>query len=138
MADDFSVKILAFSFASRTFAFNCLAQGLNKSVTVFSFFVKPYLDPCVAAIVSTQFMDDIAAGVNNSDGIIPALRKVFVCFRGSGSKLSAHKCEFETTKYDYLGGTITLNGISPENAKFGNFLGPIRMPNTGKQVKRLV
>ena len=30
MADDLSVQLLAFNFASRTFAHNCLAQGLNK------------------------------------------------------------------------------------------------------------
>ena len=33
LADDLSVQLLAFNFASRTFAYNCLAQGLNKSVT---------------------------------------------------------------------------------------------------------
>ena len=37
MADDLSVQLLAFNFGSRTFAYNCLAQGLNKSVTGFSF-----------------------------------------------------------------------------------------------------
>ena len=49
MADDLSVQLLAFNFASRTFADNCLAQGLNKTVTGFSSFVKHYLDPCLAA-----------------------------------------------------------------------------------------
>ena len=40
MADDLSVQLLAFNFGSRTFAYNCLAQGLNKSVTGFSSFIK--------------------------------------------------------------------------------------------------
>ena len=138
MADDLSVQLLAFNFASRTFAYNCLAQGLNKSVTGFSSFVKHYLDPCLAANVCTQFMDDIAAGVNNFDEMIPALRKIFDCLRESGLKLSAHKCEFGTTKIDYLGSTITPKGISPKRAKIEKFLGQIRMPNTVKQVKRLI
>ena len=30
MADDLSVQLLAPNFASRTFAYNCLAQDLNK------------------------------------------------------------------------------------------------------------
>ena len=138
MADDLSVQLLAFNFASRTFAYNCLAQGLNKSVTGFSSFVKHYLDPCLAANVCTQFMDDIAAGVNNFDEMIPALRKIFDCLRESGLKLSAHKCEFGTAKIDHLGSTIPPKGISPESTEIENFLGQIRMPNTVKQVKRLI
>ena len=83
-------------------------------------------------------MEDVAAGVKNSDEMIPALRKFFDCLRESGLKLSAHKCEFGTTKIDYLGSTITPKGISPETAKIEKFLGQIRMPNTVKQVKRLI
>ena len=33
MADPLSVKLLAFNFASRTYAYMRLAQGLNKSLT---------------------------------------------------------------------------------------------------------
>ena len=120
MADEFSVQLLAFNFASRTFASNCLAQGLNKSVTGFSSFVKHYLDPCLTANLCTQFMDDIAAGVNNFDEMVPALRKNFDCLRESGLKLSPHKCEFRT-KYDYLGSTISPKRISPEGAKLRKF-----------------
>ena len=90
---------------------------MHKSHTRFSSFFEHYLDPCLAANVCTQFMDDFAAGVNKFDELIPALRRVFDCLRESGLKLSAHKCEFGTTKTDYLGSTITPKGISPESAK---------------------
>ena len=110
MADDLSVQLLAFNFASRTFAYNCLAQGLNKSVTGFSSFVKQYLDKRLAANVCTQFMDVIAMGLNNFDEMIPTLTKIFDCLRASGLKLSAHKCKFRTTKIGYLGSTITPKG----------------------------
>ena len=136
--DDLSVQLLAFNFALRTFAYKCLAQGLNKSVTGFSSFFKHYFDPCLAANVCTQFMDDIAAGVNRFDEMIPALGKVFDCLRESGLKLSAHKCEFGTTKIDNLGNTNTPKGISPDSAAIEKFLGKIRMPNTVKQVERLI
>ena len=39
MADDISVQLLAFNFALRTYAYKCLAQGLNRSVTGFSSFI---------------------------------------------------------------------------------------------------
>ena len=135
MAGDLSVQLLAFNFASRTFSYNCLAQWLNKYVTGFSSFVKHYLDKCLAANVCTQFMDDIAMRVNFD---IPALTKFFNCLRASGLKLSAHKCKFGTTKIDYLGSTITPKGISPEADKMNKFLEKIRMPETVKQVERLI
>ena len=83
-------------------------------------------------------MDNIAAGVNNFDEMIPAPRKIFDCLRELGLKLSAHKYEFDTTKNDYLGSTITPKRISHESAKIEIFWGKIRMPNTLKQLKRLI
>ena len=70
--------------------------------------------------------------------MIPAQRKIFDCLGESELKLTAHKCEFGTTKIDYLGSTFTPKGLSPESAKIEKFLGQIRMPNTVKQVKRLI
>ena len=58
-ADDLSVQLLAFNFASRTFAYNCLAQDLRNSFMGHSSFGQRYLDPCLAANVCSQFMDDI-------------------------------------------------------------------------------
>ena len=47
MADKRSVEMLAFNFASRTFAYKRLAQGLSRSVSAFSSFMREYLDPVV-------------------------------------------------------------------------------------------
>ena len=138
MADDLSVQLLAFNFPSRTFAYNCLTQCWNKSVTGFKSLVKHYFEPCLAANVCTRFQDDIAAGVNKFDGMIPALRKILHCSIESGFKCSEHKREFGTTKIDHLGSTITPKKISPKSAKIENFLGQITMPNTVKQVKLLI
>ena len=44
-----SVEMLAFNFASRTFAYKRLAQGLSISVSAFSSFMREYLDPVVKA-----------------------------------------------------------------------------------------
>ena len=96
MADDLSVQFLAFNFGSRTYAYKCLAQGLSKSVTGFSSFIRHYLDPCLAADLCTQFMDDIRIVVNNFDELIPTLPKIFECVRKSGLKLSPNKCEIGT------------------------------------------
>ena len=65
--------------------------------------------------------------------MIPALRITFDCLRESGMKLSANKCEFGTTKVDYLGSTITPKGISPESEKTEKLLEQIIMPNRVEQ-----
>ena len=49
MADQRSVELLAFNFASRTFAYRRLAQGLSRSVSAFLSFMREYLDPVVKA-----------------------------------------------------------------------------------------
>ena len=138
MADEQSVQMLAFNFASRTFAYRRIAQGLSKSVTGFSSFVRHYLDPCLAADLCTQFMDDIGSGSRTFEEMISNLRKIFDCLRRAGLKLSAAKCQFGVPQITYLGNVITAAGIRPEEEKIKEFLQKVRMPQTVKQVKRLI
>ena len=49
MADQRSLEMLAFKFASRTSAYKRLAQGLSRSVSAFSSFMREYMDPVVKA-----------------------------------------------------------------------------------------
>ena len=92
-ADDVSVQLLAFNFASRTYAYKCLAQGLNKSVTGSSSFIRHYLDPCLASGNCTQLMDDIGNAVKNFEQLVPSLREIFICIHQSGLKLSPEIAE---------------------------------------------
>ena len=75
MADDLSVQLLAFKFASPTYAYKCLAQGLVKSVTSFNSFIRHYLDPFLATNIRTQCLDDIGSAVDSFHEFIPNLRK---------------------------------------------------------------
>ena len=83
-------------------------------------------------------MDDIGSAVKNFDELIPNLRKIFECIRKSGLKLSPNKCEIGTQKIKFLGKYITPAGVSTENSKIEKFLKNFKMPQTVKQVKRLV
>ena len=94
MADDLSVQLLAFNFASRTYAYKCLAQSLSKSVTGFSSFIRTYLDPCLAANICTQYMDDIALAADNVSELSARLDTIFKWVRSSGLKLSPAKFQF--------------------------------------------
>ena len=46
--------------------------------------------------------------------------------------------EFSATKIDYLGSKISTRGISAEGAKNEKIHGQARIPNTMKQLKRLI
>ena len=49
MADQWSVEMLALNYASRTFTYKRLAQGLSKSVSGFLSLTREYVDPFVKA-----------------------------------------------------------------------------------------
>ena len=83
-------------------------------------------------------MDDIGSAVYNFDEMIPTLSKIFECVRKSGLKLSPNKCEIGTQRLKFLGNIITPAGVSPEQEKISTLLKKIKMPQTVKQVKRLI
>ena len=66
MAHQRSVEMLAFNFASGTFACRRLAQGPSRSVSAFSSFMREYLDPVVKADQCAQYVDDIGTAANNA------------------------------------------------------------------------
>ena len=138
MADPLSVQLLSFNFASRTYAYTRLAQGLNKSVTGFSSFVRSYLDSCLAANLCTQFMGDIGCGVETFEQMVPTLRQIFEFLGKSGLRLTPHKCEFGMPSMNFLGNKMTSKGLQPEKEKIQQFLNTIKLPTTVKQVKTLV
>ena len=138
MADPLSVQLLAFNFASRTMAYQRLARGLNSSVTGFSAFVTNYLEPCLSANICTQFMHDIGCGVESIKQLIPNLRLIFTCLRRSGLKVSLENCVFGSEKVSFLGNVITKEGLQPEKEKIENFLKTLEIPESVKQVKRLI
>ena len=114
LAGPLSVQLLSFNFASRTYAYTRLAQGLNKSVTGFSSFVRSYLDSCLATNLCTQFVDDIGCGVETFEQMVPTLRQIFDCLRKSGLRLTPHKCEFGMPSINFLGNTIISKGLQPK------------------------
>ena len=64
IADQQSIEILAFNFASRTFAHRRLAQGLNRSLSAIPSFKREYPDPVITADQYAQYVDDIGIAAN--------------------------------------------------------------------------
>ena len=135
MADPLSVQLLAFNFASRTMAYQRLARALNRALTVFSAFVRNYLELCFSAIFCTLFMDNIGCGVASPKQILPYLRKVFQGLRRSGLILSPEKCVFGSKQVSLLGNVNAKEGLKCEKEKIEKVLRTLEIPKSVKQVE---
>ena len=121
MADQRSVEMLAFNFASRTFAYKKLAQGLSRSFSAFSSVMREYLDPIVKADQCAQYVDDIGIAANNARDLTRNIRAIFKCIRQAGLKLRNEKCHFGVTQVEFLGRTLSPEGTSSKARKFRHF-----------------
>ena len=126
--------MLAFNFASRTFAYKRLAQGLSRSLSAFSSFMREFLDPVVRADQCAQYVDDIGIAANNATDLTRNIRAVFKCIRHAGLKLTIGKCHFGARQVEFLGRTIPPEGISPQARKIQNFLDKLRFPKSKKAI----
>ena len=136
MADQRSVEMLAFNFASRTFAYRRLAQGLSRALSAFSSFMREYLDKVIKADQCAQYVDDIGIAANDADHLIKNLKATFECIRHAGLKLTMHKCHFGATEIDFLGRTITPEGVKPQKERITNFLEKTKFPKSKKALQR--
>ena len=108
-------EMLAFNFASRTFAYKRLAQGLSRVLSTFSSFMREYSDKVIKADQCAQYVDDIGIAANSTTKLIRNIRAVFECIRRAGLKLTIEKFHFGVTEVEFLGRTIIPQGIAPQD-----------------------
>ena len=138
MADYQSIQMLAFNFASRTFAYRRLAQGLSRSLSAFSSFMREYLDKAIKADQCAQYVDDIGIAANDAKQLCANIRTVFECIRNAGLKLTISKCHFGVKQVDFLGRTITPQGVAPQADKVEDFLSKLKFPKSKKALQRYI
>ena len=138
MADQQSIELLAFNFASRTFAYRRLAQELSRSLSAFSSFIPEYLDPVIKADQCAQYVDDIGIAANTPEQLIKNLRAVFQCLWKAGLKLSMAKCHFEVQEVDFSGRTTTTNGVAPQKQKIAKVLEKVKFLRSEKGLQRYI
>ena len=136
MADQRSIEMLAFNFASRTFAYRRLAQGLSRALSAFSSFMREYSDRVIKADQCAQYVDDIGIAANDAEHLIKNLRATFECIREAGLKLFMHKCHFGATEIEFLGRTITPEVVKPQKERITNFLEKTKFPKSKKDLQR--
>ena len=130
MTDYQSIQMLAFNFASRTFAYRRLAQGLGRSLSAFSSFMREYLDRAIKADQCAQFVDDIGIAANDTKQLCINIKTVFECIRNAGLKLSMSKCNFGVKQVDFLG--------RRQADKVKDFPAKLRFPKSKKALQRYI
>ena len=135
MADQRSIEMLAFNFACRTFAYRRLAQRLSRALSAFSSFMREYLDKVIKADQCTQNVDDIGIAANDADHLIKNLKATFECIRRAGLMLNMHKCHLGATEIDFLGRTITPEGVKPQKERITNFMEQTKFPKSKKAIQ---
>ena len=117
MADQRSVEMLAFNFASRTFAYRRLTQGLSRALSASSSFMREYLDKVIKVDQCAQYVDDIGIAANDAEQLINNLRATFECIQKAGLNFTMHKCHFGATEIDFFERTITPAGVKPHRPR---------------------
>ena len=138
IADQQPIELHAFDFASRTFAYRRLAQGLSRSLLAFLSFIGECLDPVIKADQCVQYVDDIGIAPNTPQKLIKNLRAVVQCLRKAGLKLSMAKCHFGVQEVDFLGRTITIKGVAPQKQKIAKFIENVKFPGSEKALQRYI
>ena len=130
IADPRWVEKLAFNFAGRTFAYRRFAQSLSRYVSAFSSFLREYLDPVVKADQNDLYVDDIRIVPNEVTDLTCNIRAVFKCIRQARLKLAIEKCHFVVSQVEFLGITISSDGVSAQSHKIHRFTRKLRFPKS--------
>ena len=138
MAGQRSIELLAFNFASRTFAYRRLAPELSRSLSVFSSFIRQDLNPVIMADQCAQYNDDFGIAANTPEQLIKNLQAVFQCLWKAGLKLSMAKCHFEVQEIDFLGRTKTTKRVAPQKQKITKCLENVKFPPSKKTLRRYI
>ena len=95
-----------------------LAQGLSRTVSAFSSFLREYLDPVVKADQCAQYVDDIGIAATSATDLTRNIWAVVRCIRQAELELTIAKCHFGVSQFESLGRTISSEGISQQPEKF--------------------
>ena len=136
MVDQRSVEMLAIIFDSCNFAYKRLFQGLSRSVSAFSSFMREYLDQSSKLTNVLNTWTTLESQPIMLRNLTRNFRAVFNCICQAGSKLTIEVCHFGIRQVEFLGRTISTGKISPQARKFQNFLDKLRFPKSKKALQR--
>ena len=98
--------------------------------------MREYLNPVVKANQCAQYVDDIGIAVNKATDLTRNIQAAFKCICWEGLKLTIEKSHFGVRQVEFLGRTVSSEGVSPQPQKFQNFLSKLRFPKSKRALQR--
>ena len=99
--------------------------------------MREYLDPVVKADQCAQYVNDIGISANNATDLTRNIRAVFKCIRNAGLKLTIGKCHFGVRQAEFLGRTISTEGVLQQSHKKSKLFEQIEIPQIQKGLAAL-
>ena len=100
--------------------------------------MREYLDRVIKADKCAQYVDDIGIATHTAEELKNNLREVFQCIREAGLRLTMAKCQFGAKEDEFLGRTVSPEGIAPQPHKIKNYLQKLSFPKTKKGLQRYI
>ena len=113
-------------------------KGSAGSLSSFSSFMREYLDRVIKADKCGQYVDDIGIATHSAEELKNNLREVFQCIREASLRLTMAKCQFGAKEVEFLGRTVSPEGIAPQPHKIKNYLQKLSFPKTKKGLQRYI
>lgn len=115
-----SKPLTAFTVGNFKYEYNRLPFGLATSPSIFQCLMARALGNLLG-VIAFCYIDDIIIYSENMKDHFEDLEKIFSKIREADLRLSVGKCQFMKPKVNYLGFTISRNGVSYEkNEKLAN------------------
>ena len=101
--------------------------------------MREYLDSVIKADQCAKYVDVIGIAANNTQELIRNIKAVFECIRRAGLKLTIEKCSFGLREIEFLGRTISPDGVAPQAHKIRKFLEKqVNFPKSKKVLQRFI
>ncbi len=118
------------------FEFNVMPFGLMNAPSTFqrlmNIVLKDYLGrSCLV------YLDDIIIYSASSDEHIDHIRQILDCLSIANLRLKASKCTFLKTSIDFLGFTVSANGLAPQIRKIDAIL-DMPIPSSKRELQRFL
>ena len=105
-------------------------------MSALSSFMREYSDPVVKADQCAHYVDGIGIASNNATDLTRNFRAVLQCVCQAGLKLTNENCHFGVRQVEFLGRTISSEGVSPQTYRIQNIVSNMRFPNSKKALQR--
>jgi len=126
----------AFSDGYRLFQFCRLPFGLSTAPTTFQRTMNLVLSP-VLGRHTLAYLDDIVVYSKGFAQHLLDLEETLKLLVAAGLKLNAEKCSFAATTINFLGFTISPDGVAPDHSKVAA-IADTPAPRTVKEIRRFL